>query len=447
MKRFLIALIILLSAGLYGQVPYSFYTFYPVAHTQIVNPAAPVNEKFTLGFINTGMMIENTPFRPMEFFLKTSNVNDVLRNSISGMDNSDYLNLDVRTDLLFLGFKIGKLYLSGGVYNQKSVLFGYPHNLLSLLYFGNAQFQNQNVNLLGNTIDITDYSAIHVGGQIKIKSLSIGGRIKLINGIQSFKTESTTAQVGFYDTAWTLSTDILIRSSGDFSDFADRMIDYRTHLTPGSTGNRGFAFDIAASYDFNDKLRVSAVMADIGSIKWNEQLKEYYSNGNVHFNGLNINLAEDEQVDSFDEIIDSINSALNIQERAGESYTTSLSARYSIFVDYKFFKNQRLSAFADLRKTSITNMLAFGAQYHMPITRWLSFMGSYTVINNNFSNFGAGFMFKFLGVQIYGVTDQINAILNPERLNAINFRMGINISFANPEYYKRKSSTKNELKN
>ncbi|MFN4300333.1 MAG: DUF5723 family protein [Thermaurantimonas sp.] len=446
MKKILIALIII-SGGLYGQVPYSFYTFYPVAHTQIVNPAAPVNEKFTLGFVNTGMMIENTPFRPMEFFLKTSNVNDVLRKSISGMDNSDYLNLDVRTDLLFVGLKIGKLYFSGGVYNQKSVLFGYPNNLMSLLYFGNAHFQNQTINLLGNTIDITDYSAIHFGGQIRLKNLTIGGRIKLINGIQSFRTESTTAQVSFYDTAWTLNTDVLIRSSGDFSEFTERMINYRTHLSPGSTGNNGFAFDIAASYDFSDKLRISAVVADIGSIKWNEQLKEYYSNGNVNFNGLNINLAEDEQVDSFDQIIDSINSALNIQERPGESYTTSLPARFSIFVDYKFFKNQRLSVFADLRKTSISNMLAFGAQYHMPITRWLYFMGSYTVINNNFSNFGGGFMFKFLGIQIYGVTDQINAILNPERLNAINFRMGINISLSNPEYYKRKSSAQNELKN
>lgn len=435
MKRIYTFFLLASFQSLYSQVPYSFYGFYPIAQSHIFNPAAPVHERFTLGLINTGLQLHNTPFRPMELFLKDANINQVLRNSISGMKQGDFLNMDVRSDLVFLGIKIKNVYFTAGAYNQMSLLFGYPIELFRLAYFGNAQYQNQTVNILGNSIESISYSAIHAGTQIQMKRLTIGSRVKLLNGIQSFKTEKTRAEIGFYDTAWTLSSEILIRSSGSFDNLDKDFINIQNHLVPGSTGNSGVAFDFAAAWDVSPKLRVSALMADVGKIRWNRNLTEYYSSGTAEFKGLNINLADDSQQDSFQEVIDSINSALNINKREGTSYSTALPVRLSAIVDYKFYKNQRLMAFADYRFTNDFAFFAFGAQYHIPLFTWFHLMGSYTVSNRNFYNFGAGFAIKLLGFQIFAITDQLNSIINPEKLNSINVRIGINYSLTNHSYY------------
>lgn len=442
MKRFLIFILFIKIIDTSAQLPYSFYAFYSIGQSQIVNPAAPIFERFTLGFVNTGVVVDNTAFKPMELFLRDGNINQVIKNSISGMQQSDYLNVDARTDLFYLGFKVGKLYFSAGSYNQKSMIFGYPVHLFQLAYFGNASFQNQTVNLLGNSMEVIDYSAIHFGTQFQWNKLSVGARIKALNGIQSFKSESTKAEVGFYDSTWTIETDILIRSSGLFSEFAQNNLNPGNHFMPGSTGNSGFALDFGASWKISEKMRLSLVAADLGRIRWNQNLTEYYSSGKVTFNGLNINLAEDNKIDSFEEVIDSINSALNVSERTGSEYTTMLPSRFTAVFDYTFYRRHRVTALVDYRMWNGYSMVALSGQYHMPLTRWLHVLGSYTITNQNFSNIGTGFMFKILGIQLFAVTDQINALYNPEKLNTINVRAGINVSLSNSEYYTKKKQIK-----
>lgn len=442
MNRLVTIVLVFLAKPLHAQMPYSFGSFYSITQSHIVNPSAPIYEKFTLGIFQTGIFVQNTPFRPMELLLKNTDINNVLEKSIAGISQHDFLNLSVNTDLLFIGFKLGRLYITAGSYNQLSMMFGYPSNLLKLAYFGNLPFQNQTVNLLGNSIEIFDYSAIHFGSQIRVKNFSIGARIKFINGIQSSKTEHTTAEVGFYDTAWTLHTNILMRSSGNISEISQNILNFNNHIVPGSTGNNGIAFDIGISQAINERLRLSAVFADIGYIHWQQNLTEYYSNGTSNFDGLNINLSEENQNISFGEIIDSISDVFNIKERQGTSYKTILPMRSTLVLDYTLFRNHRISGILDYRRWNDYSIFAFGGQYHIPLCKWLYFMGSYTVVKNNFSNFGVGFMFKLLGIQFFAVTDQINALFNADKLNTISFRTGVNISISNPEYYSKKLSNK-----
>lgn len=442
MNRFIAILLTIFFNHLNAQLPYTFYAFYPIAQSHIVNPSAPVYEKFTLGFLHTGIFLQNTPFKPMELFLKNENVNYIIEKSILGMNESDFLNVDNRTDLLFLGFKLGRFYFSAGSYNQKSMMFGYPPNLFQLAYYGNSPFQNQSVNLLGNFIEIFDYSAVHLGSQIHIKKATIGARIKLLNGIQSFKTEYTKAEVGFFDTAWTINTDLLIRSSGNLSELSKTMLNINSHFLPGSTGNRGLAFDLGISWEINDRLRLSAVIADIGQINWKKNLTEYYSSESTKFDGLNINLSQENQNVSFKEILDSITTAFNIRERNGKPYTTQLPFRSTAILDFSFFRNHRLTGILDYRKWNTYTIFAIGGQYYLPLAKWFHFVGSYTIANNSFSNVGIGFMFKLSGFQFYAVTDQVNAMFNAENLNILSFRSGINISLSNPEYQPKKSPNK-----
>lgn len=430
----------------YGQVPYSFYGLYPIAQSHIFNAAAPVHERFTLGLINTGIQLHNTPFRPLELFLKDGNINQVLQNATSRMKQNDLLNIDVHTDLIFFGIKIKNLYFTAGSYNQIFLHFGYPVELLRLVYFGNAQYQNQTVNILGNAIESMAFSAIHAGAQMQLKQFTFGGRVKLLNGIQSFKTERTKAEVGFYDTAWTLNTDILIKSSGKFDDLYQEFLNIRNHLVPGNTGNKGLALDLAAAWEISPKIRFSAVLADLGKLTWNRHLTEYYSTGTAEFKGLNINLAEDRQQDSFDEIIDSINTALNISTRSGASYTTRLPTRMTYMIEYSFYKNHRLMMFADSRFSKDFAVFALGAQYHIPLSVWFHLMGSYTVANRNFNNFGAGFAVKLTGLQIFAVTDQLNFAINPEKLNSLAIRFGINYSLTNTSYFNSVQTVENKKK-
>ena len=416
-----------LSAKVSAQDPLMFYGFNGVAQNQLLNPAYKVNEKFTFGFPNVAFYLTNSQFAPMQLFLADADINQTLSDNISSMTNDDRLLLDLHVDLFYLGFKAGRSYISFGAYNRNIVNFNYPSNLLKLAYFGNAQFINQEVELLGNEIYATNYLTYHLGYQYTTKNdkLTFGARAKFMSGIADVYTERLSANVGFFDEGWTIASDVLVRSSntaaltaGDINNVIENLF----------TGNTGFAFDFGVSYEITKKLRLSTAFTDWGSITWRNDLVNYQAGGSATFEGLKIALGKEGSTDNFGDALDSLVKSLQIEEVEGTEYTSSIPFRYNVVADYSLTRKQRLTGVYEYMNFRGGDFHRMGIQYHLQMTRWLHLSGSYGIMNNNFSNFGTGFMAKILGIQFYLLTDQINGLWSPENVNALNIRTGVNFS-------------------
>ncbi len=425
-----------------AQDPLLFYGFNGVAQNQLTNPAYQVNEKFTFGFPNVAIYLTNSQFAPMSLFLSDGDINQVLTDNVASMTNDDRLLFDLHTDLFFLGFKAGRSYISMGAYNRNIVNFNYPSNLIKLAYFGNAQFINQEVELLGNQIFATNYIGYHLGYQYKSSNekWTIGGRVKFLSGIADATTEKLSARVGFFEDGWTLNSEVLVRTSntntlasGDINNVIDNLF----------SGNTGLAFDLGLSYEFTKRLRLSTAVTDMGSITWRNDLVNYESGGDAEFQGLRIKLGQEGNTDNFNNALDSLQKDLNIREEEGQEYTSAIPFRYNAVLDYSLTRKQRLTGVYEYIQFRGNDFHRMGVQYHLQMTRWLHLSGSYGIMNNNFSNFGAGFMFKFLGIQTYLLTDQINGLWQPENVNALNIRLGVNFSLG---VNKKKEEEKRKLR-
>ena len=78
--------------------------------------------------------------------------------------------------------------------------------------------------------------------------------------------------------------------------------------------NSGFAFDIGASYKYNNQLEFSVALNDIGSINWAEENNQFYTTeGEVEFiiDGLTYSSSGDENLENqLEEITDSLISTM-----------------------------------------------------------------------------------------------------------------------------------------
>ena len=444
--------VLILGLGLFSfqskaQDPLLFYGFNGVGQNQLLNPGYKLNEKFTFGFPNFSFYLTNSQFAPLSLFVKDGDINQVLRDNIATMTNDDRLLFDLHVDLFYLGFKAGRSYISFGAYNRNIINFNYPSNLLKLAYFGNAQFINQDVEMLGNEIFATNYITYHLGYRYKTKNekLNIGVRGKFMSGIADISTERLSTRIGFFEDAWTLNSDVLVRSSntsaltsGDIGNVINNLF----------TGNTGFAFDLGFSYELTKRLRLSAAATDIGSITWRNNLVNYQASGSYEFEGLSIVLGEEGSTDNFGDAIDSLSADLQIKEVEGSEYTSSIPMRANFVTDFSLTRKQRLTGVYEYTNFRGNDFHRMGLQYHLQMTRWLHLSASYGIMNNNFTNFGAGLMFKLLGFQVYVLTDQLNGIWAPENVNALNIRTGVNFSLGrNFKKEEEKKKLREEKKN
>ena len=87
------------------------------------------------------------------------------------------------------------------------------------------------------------------------------------------------------------------------------------------------------------------------------------------------------------------------------------------------------------------------ASFNATLGRWFSSSLSYSLINMNYSSIGLGLMLRpFSGFQMYTVSDNAMALLNPENARNFNIRMGINFVMGNRLAGKSTSKAKEKTK-
>lgn len=362
-----------------------------------------------------------------------------LDNFPSKLRKQNYLDINAGIDPLYLGFWVKRNYFSFHTSVRQSSTFGYPGQLIEYIVEGNG---GEN---LGKTVSLDDMILTNTGwlevgagyGKAMLNDkLTWGIRAKyLLGGYHmainrdasgSITTDADNYAVNIalnnltFNTAGLTAADFHLFDDPDnrneFNDIEDYLRNSR---------NRGVAFDFGTTFKVSDELKLYASLVDVGSITWQSAVENYsFENASYTYEGIDMRDAE-----NFGQVLlDSISSTFD-PVVSHDSYKQSLSSRFYAGGEYILGKHHALGAVAYGRLVKGKIIPAYSLNYNLKLGRILNTAITYNVMNNSYKNIGAGFSLNLGFWQIYAVTDNIGAYINPHKSKSADLRFGVNMTF------------------
>ncbi len=442
------ALLVFFSVSVFAQSDMLLYNFDAIAQSLRVNPATPQKTRIWVGLpVVSGVQLhyDNNSFELEDIFATGTDVNANKDAWIMSLDDDSRVNLNQTLDVLGVGFRSFGGFVSLGVYQQADLNTSLPAEFLKLINFGNTIEENKNVSTTDFDFESMARTNYYVGFQKEVNDkLTLGANFKYIIGQTNTYTERVNATITTTDSsALYIETDILVRSAG-LGSLEDYFNNRSTFSNAVFTGNNGFGIDLGAHYKISEKWDASASIVDLGFINWQENNKDYISNGTFLFDGADVDFSNDDPISSFDNVLDSLKEAFDFYEETGNSYKRNLSTKAFFAVNYHINKRHTFGALYHATFWDGYVQNDFGVNYQGRIADPFNIMVSYSVIGGIYNNIGLGIMGKLGPIQLYLMSDNAFHILYYNKLRATNIRFGINITLYDKKEKKVKKKKKEE---
>jgi Family of unknown function (DUF5723) len=362
----------------------------------------PVISSFAVGYTNNGFTYND--------LIKKENGKLIadLSNWAKQLPDKTYIASSFQTDLFRLGVRISpKMYLT-----LNSTAKGYartliPKQMAALLVNGTSPYIGQSLSM-SPELHLTTYLEHAAGLSVEItKELTVGGRIKIVNGMVATSTEQSKFGLTLADNYQITATgDFRARSSGlhNFNQSGFSFADERNNYFK----NTGFGLDLGATYKAMDRLTVAASLVDMGRIKWKNNLYEYsLSNASYTFTGVDIDQLLDGNSSYMDAQMDSLKKEFTFQETQGGSFKTPLPGKMYLSGSLEVTKSFTVGALFFTEKYKGRAASGLSAMLNKNFGRVFSTSLSYTISNRSFNNLGAGLSLNFAPIQIYLVGDNL----------------------------------------
>jgi len=401
--------------NLHGQLPSTY-----------LNPGLKVDKKFNLSLAGVNVMLGTDGPSINKITSKNSEGKRYIDISKLDQNLEPYQNIFFNNDIhtIDVSLKIGSAMIMAGHAFRSTSNIRYPRGLVNIAAQGNAAFIGQTVEI-APYIDVNAYNEIYLGLQKSFGKLTIGAKGKLLYGVANIQTDR--ANMGFSTDAeiyqLSLQTDYQIRSSAllRYNSLDSITVDYSGFSFDNMFyNNQGFAFDLGASYDVNEKFTVSASMIDIGKINWDFFPRKYTSKGNFSFDGVDI---LDLLVDSTSiSIQDTLTDLLKVTEQI-ENYSTTLSGTYTLGASYLWGEKLRFNVLLLHQRSnnSSRNMLSLSAVRKISI---FDLGIQYTMTKNNYAGLGIFGKIKLGPISAFASTDNIIGAFKPFDAMTASVRIG-----------------------
>lgn len=404
-------------------------------------------------YSNNGFAYKNIIF-PGEGIQKDSlltvfnNLSDATQ-FINQLKKTNYLAFETTIDIIQATLTLPHQSFSFSITDKIITRFYYSDDFIRFLYELNGK------NLLGVNANFTIgydfnyYREYALGYQRSINErLSIGGKVKVLFGKANIYTEKNSFQwrTSATDWAYDFNTDIKINYSipaftlnelyynDSLHKFTveDSIADVSLEDAIGyftNNENPGFGIDLGATFMLNDQFTFYGSIVDLGYIKWHTNSNVISNNGNFGFDGVDVQQILDNDSLSFTDILmDTVfgSTEVNFSKAA---YTKYLPTK--IYIGSTFKLNEKYSFGALARGEIFQNKLhaALTLSANATFSRKFQTAVTYSIMNNNYFNFGLGFVYNTGPIQFYIVNDNVTGMVFPQTARNINFRFGINWVF------------------
>jgi hypothetical protein len=375
----------------------------------------------------------NSPDFKIQEVLKTDgtgrlNLNDLAKNRLQDQNR---LNANIQVQTLGISFKPYDK-LSFNVYHaiNANPNIDIKRDLGRLVLEGNSQFLGKKVDFTSNA-NGSVYTELGFGATYNLKEhISIGGRVKILNGVAGIFTTKDKLNIGFDNSNYNLTFDndfeVKTYSLSTFTDIRTM----KDLVRFGFTKNAGIAIDLGTNIKLG-KLNFSASVIDLGgSINWKDDGKSYASKGTFTYSGLNTdNLFK---IDSFNAqgFKDTLQKVIGYSETLNPAHTQTIPTKFYVSTAYEI--NEKLTGglliYGETNEQTGTK-LGMTANLSVAISQFLSAGGSVSLRNGSIGNLGVHLVAKAGLVQFYAVTDNVISAFQPYNSKVANGRLGINLVF------------------
>ena len=351
---------------------------------------------------------------------------------LNGLENENTVYGGVSIEALYIGFSVGKNYISLTSNDRINSEFVFPKSMAILI---TEVYEDLGLENGFRKIDDTKVQYSHVreyafGWSRRInKDLNVGVRFKLLSGIMNVRTNSTGIVINGVNSQNELqgSINIDIETAG-LTEYIDDPV-----KTLSGYNNYGYALDFGFDYKINSKIKIAASVVDLlGTITWKDNVRNYKAdNVKVDLNTVDwAAIISPKKGDGLSEIYDSIITNVD-PSLAGKSYTTITPTK--VMGSFTYYLTPKIEA-------TIIGQGLFGDDYFEPklrvgiqgrVKRFLNYMISYAVIDSqeDAANLGLGLALNLGPIQVYALTDNVlDPYLYSSSFNP-SLRAGINLTF------------------
>ncbi|RXQ87627.1 hypothetical protein EO244_16275 [Ancylomarina salipaludis] len=394
------------------------------------------------GFTYNDLIKDGTGLQKDSLVVDINSFHDALQSTNTITNQFDYT-------FFSLGIRAKKMFFTLDMSSKVDTRLGFDKGLVSFLKNGNANYMGRTADLGALGLEGTAYHEVALGVSKQVTDkLTVGVKAKMLFGVANMHMDESDLSV--YTSASgdlvrlhskqlmkvSMPLDITEKTDPDGTNYIDD-IDVLDDDMDGTffsgTNNKGFAFDLGATYQFDEKTTFYASILDIGGIKWNDTYELYqdasfdWKGGDWSQSGNSKDPNYREIGDVMEDLTDSISDAFRFRDNAG-SYSKALPTKVYLGGSYKL--NERMNVGA-VSRTEIYNgklrpSLTLSANTR--VIRNFSASVSYSMVNNSYNNVGAGIAAKLGPFQIYAVSDNLLA-MNPNTAQTANFRFGMNMMF------------------
>lgn len=429
----------------------TLYNMHVLHQSRIVNPANIPNCKFYLDLPTSSIFLnQSVSALTLNSVFKETTINGEQvklidpEYIIDQLPRVTYINTNVTTNLIGFGVGIRNSFFSFNSGINASNRLSFDKTFFEL-YKGNGSFTGDDNawNLTGLGLLNTIYWENKIGFATKLTPrLTVGLNAKLLIGLAN--VDATQTDVLIYTDPdnfhLTLKTDVNIKASApveltftdstfipDFKEPDFEGYEISDYIDLVKTGNRGWAFDFGAQYQFSKRIRFTASITDLGYIRWKNNAYNLTSKGEYVFKGIDLAYIQD--TDSFLTQLTDTLEATFIPQSGETSYSTALTANLYLGANFIVGKNLDLGV---LTRTAFYNKrmypaLTLSANAHLG--KGFALSGSYSMMNGTYNNLGLGFALKLAFIQFYLVSDNLSLAIDPKKSNSVNLRTGLNFVF------------------
>ncbi len=415
--------------------------------SNMTNPAKMSKHRLVIGFpspyFNVGMngpTLEDMAVRNGKGEQMTIDID----RGLAKIKDLTFIKSDIKVETFNIGYRMNKLQFGISHAVRFHSTFDFPRELAEMAFNGNSQYIDQTVEV-GPGLDVSLFGELALHGAYQLtEKLSIGGRLKFLSGVANFSTGKNSMSIytdpDYYQL--TATTDYQVNAAGEFvslnivTDADSSDFDLQTNGDQFSAGklffggSPGFAIDLGAEYQVNDKIKIGFSALDLGAISWNKNPTNYTSNGEFTFEGINADevfFGEDSL--AFDDVLDTLVGKLGFEE-SKEKYSTGITPKFYLSGTYDVSKMITVGGviYGEVLRGRFRPALGVSSQFH--IGKVLDVGAMYSIRNNSFANLGVNLGLTLGPVQFFTVTDNLISVFKPFDTKNVNFRAGFNIALS-----------------
>lgn len=430
MKKVLYTLILLLPFwGVQAQSDLGLHFLPQVWQSQQTNPALLSPYRVNIALPAPSIQIGHSGFTAKNLLQPLPGTDSLivdLDQAIARMAAQNYLRANVRLDILAVGLRFNNLQLSLSAAARTQVYVGYPRSLVELAWNGNAAFLGETMEV-GPDIAAFAYTEIALGGAYRFNKLTIGAKVKYLNGLANIETESGSltfrTDPEYYQLRGTL--DYQVRTSVvDFGDLENFEPSYEPDPL---TGNVGFGVDLGATYDFSKRLRISASVMDLGSIKWTDAAKRYSASGDISFEGIDVAAIVMGDSTHLETLLDSLKNQIQLSDEAF-TYRTSLPTQMMASIRFSPLAKLHINGLVYNERYRGQNFPAMSVGLSKDFGKVFTLGASYNIRHHSYNQLGMQMWLKLGPFAGFLVLDNVLAPIFPMSSKYVSLRAGMNLS-------------------